>query len=41
MREIEGSAKARTRSQEKIKPAALGPRVVIETKKRYFKENIL
>jgi len=40
MKEIEGARK-RFRSQKTIKPAAFGPRGIRETKKRYFKENIL
>jgi len=40
MKEIEGGAKARPQPGND-KAAAMGPRGMIETKKRYFKENIL
>lgn len=39
MKEIEVGAKAPAAKDNKA--AALGPRGMIETKKRYFKENIL
>jgi len=40
MKEIGGGAEALPRPGND-KAAALGPRGIIETKKRYFKENIL